>query len=57
MLVLPCIIFILFMYYFIILRHCTYSTLIVRFLALVTMMVTKVDHGNYRSNHRDNHRR
>ena len=26
-----------------------------RFLALVTMMVTKVDHGNHRSNDRGNH--
>ena len=29
---------------------------IVRFLALVTTMVTMVDHGNDRSNHRSNHR-
>ena len=29
---------------------------VVRFLALVTMMVTKVDHGNHRSNDRGNHR-
>ena len=29
---------------------CTYS--IVRFLVLVTTMVTKVDHDNHRSNHR-----
>ena len=26
-----------------------------RFLALVTMMVTKVDHGNHRSKDRGNH--
>ena len=32
------------------------SILVVRFLALVTMMVTKVDHGNHRSNDRHNHR-
>ena len=32
----------------------TYST-IVRFLALVTTMVTKVDHGNHRSNDCGNH--
>ena len=42
--------------YYSILRHCTYSTLIVRFLALVTTMVTKVDHGNHPSNDRGNHR-
>ena len=30
--------------------------IIVRFLVLVTMMVTKVDHSNYRSNDRSNHR-
>ena len=29
---------------------------LVRFLVLVTMMVTKVDHSNYRSNDRSNHR-
>ena len=29
---------------------------IVRFLALVTTMVNKVDHGNHRSNDRGNHR-
>ena len=29
--------------------------IIVRFLVLVTMMVTKVDHSNYRSNDRSNH--
>ena len=29
---------------------------VVRFLVLVTMMVTKVDHGNHRSNDRGNHR-
>ena len=29
--------------------------LIVRFLALVTTMVTKVDRGNHRSNDRGNH--
>ena len=33
---------------------------VVRFLVLVTTMVTKVDHGNHRSNdcgnHRSNHR-
>ena len=28
---------------------------IVRFLALVTTMVTKVDHGNHRSNDHGNH--
>ena len=32
------------------------SIIVVRFLALVTMMVTKVDHGNHRSNDRHNHR-
>ena len=36
------------------------SIIVVRFLALVTMMVTKVDHSNHRSNdhrnHRSNHR-
>ena len=31
------------------------SIIVVRFLALVTMMVTKVDHGNHRSNDRGNH--
>ena len=31
------------------------SIIVVRFLALVTMMVTKVDHGNHRSNDRRNH--
>ena len=31
-------------------------SLVVRFLALVTTMVTKVDHGNHRSNDRGNHR-
>ena len=30
--------------------------IIVRFLVLVTTMVTKVDHSNYRSNDRSNHR-
>ena len=30
--------------------------LVVRFLALVTTMVTKVDHGNHCSNDRGNHR-
>ena len=29
---------------------------VVRFLVLVTTMVTKVDHGNHRSNDRGNHR-
>ena len=29
---------------------------VVRFLALVTTMVTKVDHGNLRSNDHGNHR-
>ena len=29
-----------------------HTYLVVRFLALVTTMVTKVDHGKYRSNHR-----
>ena len=29
--------------------------LLVRFLALVTTMVTMVDHGNHRSNDRSNH--
>ena len=32
------------------------SIIVVRFLALVTMMVTKVDHGNHSSNDRRNHR-
>ena len=32
------------------------KTTIVRFLALVTTMVTMVDHGNHRSNDRSNHR-
>ena len=27
-------------------------TILVRFLALVTTMLTMVDHGNHRSNHR-----
>ena len=35
---------------------CTQHLTIVRFLALVTTMVTKVDHGNHRSNDRGNHR-
>ena len=30
--------------------------IVVRFLALVTTMVTMVDHGNHRSNDRSNHR-
>ena len=30
--------------------------IVVRFLALVTTMVTKVDHGNHRSNNRGNDR-
>ena len=30
--------------------------IVVRFLVLVTTMVTKVDHSNYRSNDRSNHR-
>ena len=29
-----------------------YMSTVVRFLALVTTMVTMVDHGNHRSNHR-----
>ena len=29
--------------------------IVVRFLVLVTTMVTKVDHGNHRSNDRGNH--
>ena len=29
---------------------------VVCFLALITMMITKVDHGNHHSNHRSNHR-
>ena len=33
-----------------------YMHLVVRFLPLVTTMVTKVDHSNDRSNHRSNHR-
>ena len=32
------------------------NSIVVRFLALVTTMVTKVDHGNHRSNDRGNHR-
>ena len=32
------------------------SHIVVRFLVLVTTMVTKVDHSNYRSNDRSNHR-
>ena len=32
------------------------GTIIVRFLVLVTTMVTKVDHSNHRSNDRSNHR-
>ena len=35
---------------------CTQHLTIVRFLALVTTMVTKVDHGNHRSNDHGNHR-
>ena len=31
-------------------------TILVRFLVLVTTMVTKVDHSNYRSNDCSNHR-
>ena len=31
------------------------SIVLVRFLVLVTMMVTKVDHGNHRSNDHGNH--
>ena len=31
--------------------HLCYTYLLVRFLALVTTIVTKVDHGNHRSNH------
>ena len=41
----------------------TYSTneirtfsIVVRFLVFVTTMVTKVDHGNHRSNDHGNHR-
>ena len=30
--------------------------IVVRFLALVTTMITMVDHGNHRSNDRSNHR-
>ena len=30
--------------------------IVVRFLVLVTTMVTKVDHSNYRSNDHSNHR-
>ena len=33
-----------------------YRLVVVRFLALVTTMVTKVDHSNHRSNDRSNHR-
>ena len=33
-----------------------YTPIIVRFLALVTTMVTMVDHGNHRSNDRGNDR-
>ena len=33
-----------------------HTYLVVRFLALVTTMVTKVDHGKYRSNDRGNDR-
>ena len=36
-------------------KKCLFS-LIVRFLPLVTTMVTKVDHSNHRSNDRSNHR-
>ena len=32
------------------------SMVLVRFLVLVTMMVTKVDHDNHRSNDHGNHR-
>ena len=32
------------------------NAILERFLALVTMMVTKVDHGNHRNNDRSNHR-
>ena len=35
---------------------CTQHLTIVGFLALVTTMVTKVDHGNHRSNDHGNHR-
>ena len=38
---------------------CTYlymCIILVRFLVLVTTMVTKVDHSNYCSNDRSNHR-
>ena len=37
-------------------KHPVHSYLVVRFLALVTTMVTTVDHGNHRSNDRGNHR-
>ena len=33
-----------------------YYYILARFLALVTMMVTKVDHSNHRNNDRSNHR-
>ena len=32
-----------------------HTATLVRFLALVTSMVTMVDHGNHRSNDRSNH--
>ena len=35
---------------------CTQHLTIVRFQALVTTMVTKVDHGSHRSNDHGNHR-
>ena len=33
-----------------------FGSILVRFLALVTTMVTMVDHGNHRSNNRGNDR-
>ena len=33
----------------------SFKHILVRFLALVTTMVTKVDHANYRNNDRGNH--
>ena len=39
-----------------ILRQCSIQYIVVRFLALVTTMVTMVDHGNHRSNDRGNDR-
>ena len=37
-------------------KNTTKKSLLVRFLALVTTMVTKVDHCNHRSNDCGNHR-